>query len=806
MFKKTVKDKLKLDTFPQLFNEFSHTIAVPFTSEKTKIPIPHRIGSFYSLSLQNYIIDKSTKSLKVLYDDYFFKYKSKKLLATATEQEEYLYFISTHEDLKNEYKYIKIDQEKVSLRKFTYDRYRKYIRDNISDDFISQIKERWLVNIARMCLRAYDVSNPVRYSEMLNQCVKEIIDNYKISMKRSILDYMLMHPDQQDRLFITTNFRKESIKFGKDKKERKSDGNWEWKRNWNVSKLKVAHNLMIMNESITKIIKFFTKTLTKTSYVDLPETNWETKNLIRFIEIQKNRIEEEKKVVNDDWKKFVESILKDCKIHKDLLTIFYKSVAGLMSSQLRKLIVDSIRQYYMFLKNFRKSEYNDPSTIYKKQFDKKFGFERSFLELEIIKTDKGFGFSDELSEIHNKLIGLISEIIKCSQEVERSDNMFIKNLEKRANLWEVPANDGVIMEMLTEIDLIIKENLDNTNKVLLLYEPFKFILTEAGNIKGFTDTNPSREKIKEKIKYYETNYKTLREDIPNSLHLNMIRIECTDINQLLRKSVLDCIYDLLKFVEKVNIRSKSKELNLKIEKLRDNLAQTADSEEALNNLETALESYKNEMVPNIYAEYKDFVEWIFFYFDQDIYKIFPDKQTDSMSSIENTIRTTYSNVNLIPSDMESFEKKLNDSREKFEDALNKSRVAYSNKLAELKSEVDSTKETASNDIVSEQDFLEKLKTLNQKIDSAYDVLKILTRKEDWLGSYTTEDDRHDQCHKDIQPMINYVSFFVEYRSMSAFDFYEVKTIEFSILTSLIEKSFDIYENSVPKVILFINLT
>ena len=43
-------------------------------------------------------------------------------------------------------------------------------------------------------------------------------------MKRSILDYMLMHPDQQDRLFITTNFRKESIKFGKDKKERKSDG------------------------------------------------------------------------------------------------------------------------------------------------------------------------------------------------------------------------------------------------------------------------------------------------------------------------------------------------------------------------------------------------------------------------------------------------------------------------------------------------------------------------------------------------------------------------------------------------------
>jgi len=510
MFKKSVSDKLKLDTFPELFNEFTHTIAVPFTSEKTKVPIPHRIGSFYSLSLQNYIIDKSSMKIKVLYDDYFFKYKHRKLLATATEEEEYQYYISTNEELKNEYKYIKIDEEKVSLRKFTYDRYKKYIRDNIRDEVIANIKEKWLVNIARMCLRAYDVSNPIRYSEMLNMCVKEIIENYKTSMKKSILDYMLKHPEQQDRLFITTSFRT-MPEYAMDQKQRKSDNNWEWKRNWNLAKLKVAHNLQLMNESITKIIKFFTKTLIKTSYVDLPNESWETKDLKRFIEIQRNKIEEEKKMVNDDWKKFVESILKDCKIHKDQLSIFYKSVAGVMSSQLRKLIVDSIRQYFNFLKHFKKVEYNDPKTVFNRQFHNKFAFERSFLELEIIKTDKGFGFSDELSEIHNKLIGLISEIIKCSQEVERSDNMFIKNLEKRANLWEVPANDSVIMEMLTEIDLIIKENLDNTNKVLLLYEPFKFILTESQNIKMFTDTNPSREKIKEKIKYYEANYKTLRE-------------------------------------------------------------------------------------------------------------------------------------------------------------------------------------------------------------------------------------------------------------------------------------------------------
>jgi len=280
----------------------------------------------------------------------------------------------------------------------------------------------------------------------------------------------------------------------------------------------------------------------------------------------------------------------------------------------------------------------------------------------------------------------------------------------------------------------------------------------------------------------------------------MIRIECTEINQILRKNILDCIYDLLKFVEKTNIRSKSRELNTSIEKLRDNLSQTADNEETLNQLETLLENFKNETVPSIYAEYRDFIEWIFFYFDQDLYKIFPDKQTDSLSSIENTIRTTFSNVNLIPNDMESFEKNLTLSREKFEEALNKSRVQYSKFLEQLKIDVDTIKEKAPNEIADEQNLLDNLKKLNDKVLDGYNDLKILTRKEDLLGSYSTEDDRHDQCLKDIQPLMNYVSFYVEFKSATAFDFIEVRTIEFSILTALIEKSFEVYENSVPKVL------
>ena len=80
---------LKAKANPVLFNVYSNTKAAPFTAEKTQIPIAHRIGSFYSLSLQNFIIDKTNKSIKRLTDDYFFKYRNTKFEELATEDEEY---------------------------------------------------------------------------------------------------------------------------------------------------------------------------------------------------------------------------------------------------------------------------------------------------------------------------------------------------------------------------------------------------------------------------------------------------------------------------------------------------------------------------------------------------------------------------------------------------------------------------------------------------------------------------------------------------------------------------------------------
>lgn len=292
--------------------------------------------------------------------------------------------------------------------------------------------------------------------------------------------------------------------------KRKSDNNWNWKRAFNLSKVRISNNLMINGLNITKILKYFKKNVCNKRYLEIPK-GWETEKLLVFVEHQKAKIDERKKMVNEEWRRAVENIFKENKIFKDQLVLYFKSVTGVMSTQLRKLIVSTIQDFYKFILKFKKKSYFDPHTVFNNQFKPSFPFQYAFLELDIILTSDGFDFSEGLSDIHNKLINLLYEVIKASQDVERPDNTFIKNPEKKANLWDMQTTDHEVIKMINEIDSIFKDNLDVINKVFDLYQAFNFIHTEEGNLDLFKAKNPTREEFKKKIKFYEEKLNYMRE-------------------------------------------------------------------------------------------------------------------------------------------------------------------------------------------------------------------------------------------------------------------------------------------------------
>ena len=291
--------------------------------------------------------------------------------------------------------------------------------------------------------------------------------------------------------------------------------------------------------------------------------------------------------------------------------------------------------------------------------------------------------------------------------------------------------------------------------------------------------------------------------MPNSIYMNLIRIDCSKINKQLRDTLYNFIVEQLKYVLTHNINFKSKFLIDDIEKLKERLADNPNSEESLAKLDVECDQYRTETIPKLKADYKDFLEWLFFYFKFDIYPIFPEtKTTESINSIENTIKNTNLTISYVDHALEEFENRLKDKRNEFEKNLYKQRAFLNDMITQHKKDTDSTKETATEMIsAGDEALLQVLEELQKKLNEASLQLTTLVKKEEYLGIFPQEEERIDQCKKELEPLINYVSFVVEFKNKSNYDNTEIKSIPFYILIQVIEKSNDIFENSTPKVIL-----
>ena len=748
---------LKAKANPVLFNVYSNTKAAPFTAEKTQIPIAHRIGSFYSLSLQNFIIDKTNKSIKRLTDDYFFKYRNTKFEELATEDEEYLYVIKRGN----------INPEKVELKKEAHKRYQNFIMNSINEDYIATMKGNWLVEIIKLINRLYLMKE---YEILVNSSFTEMFQDYKKAMKTSILDYILKHPEQKEKLNIQTSFRK--IKeYAEEKVTRPSDNDYDWKMNWNKNKISISNNLYIMCENATLIMNYFSTFLANTSYINLSDVtgdNWPTIKLLKFSENQKNQIEEEKNLVNEKWKKYVENILKENKIYKDQLIIYFKSISGLMSSELRKLIIGSIHQYYEFIKQFKQDKYLTAKEIFDSQFNPDTIFQKSFIEVELKESQNGekFAFSDELTELHTALTNVIKDIIECSKGVERPDNMFIKNAEKHSNLWEVPFEDQEVTEMFNEIDTIIGENLEVISQVTDLYQPFEFVMKEKEEIEKFIESNPKREDFKKRIQTYEEK-KLLLDTMPNFLYMNLIKINCSELNNTIRKKIEGFIYDCLKSILNTNILLKSKNLGEGCEKILNDLKSSVNTVKALYELENKAETNRTETIPQLLNDYEDFLDWVFFYLSYDTYKVL-EQAKDNVNSFEQSIKACHDSFIQIEMSMKSLTEVLENQKKKFTAELDEERTRLMEDITKLKAEVDEDREEIKNKIYGDDStkFLDEIEKKNEWALTLQARLKEVVEKEGYLGNaFTTEDERVEQCLNDLAPMIKYFNFINKYKTV-----------------------------------------
>jgi len=154
--------------------------------------------------------------------------------------------------------------------------------------------------------------------------------------------------------------------------------------------------------------------------------------------------------------------------------------------------------------------------------------------------------------------------------------------------------------------------------------------------------------------------------------------------------------------------------------------------------------------------------------------------------------------------MENFEGILKDKRNIFETQLNKTRSEFNDQLKRITQEIQQNR-TNANALLLDDNFILTLVRIEKDIENAYVNLNALVKKEELLGAYPTDDEKLEQCKKDLMPLIYYVQFVNEQKEQMENESLEIKNIDFPKLMSFIERSNDVFEYHVSKVISYFRI-
>ena len=288
--------------------------------------------------------------------------------------------------------------------------------------------------------------------------------------------------------------------------------------------------------------------------------------------------------------------------------------------------------------------------------------------------------------------------------------------------------------------------------------------SEKEEIEKFIAASPKREDFKKRIQTYEEKKKLL-DTMPNFLYMNLIKINCSELNNTIRKKIESFIYDCLKSILNTNILAKSKSLGEGCEKILNDLKSSVNTVKALYDLENKAETNRTETIPQLLNDYEDFLDWVFFYLSYDTYKVL-EQAKDNVNSFEQSIKQCHDSFIQIEMSMKSLTEVLENQKKKFTADLDEERAKLMEDITKLKAEVDEDREEIKNKIYGDDStkFLDEIEKKNEWALTCQARLKEVVEKEGYLGNaFTTEDERVEQCLNDLAPMIKYFTFINKYK-------------------------------------------
>jgi dynein heavy chain, axonemal len=714
------KPQLANTGFPPVLNIFSRTVAAPVSFNKQYISPSVRIASNYNPEAKSLVIDAEARCIK------FIELDSGITLVANTNP----LIPQTPTIMSGSITATGTDSSSLN-HDYISKRYSHYIENEITTEVIAPIRQYWIHKILDFVPAEWKFIEKEQVEFFLDEMLNEINKDYYSAIRKSILDYVLKDPNQLKRLGFEYN-PNPPVDYGSSP-YRGLEPTEEWQTNVMMARMLMSDNLCICSPAISMLRQLWVEYETLI-LVDLPQT-YETLTIDEFIEKQETRMNQIYTLLTNDWTQSASTIILDeiKDMEKDQSNTLCQAASTLMSNELRQLITDSLKAYHVFFKKFESDDPPRPTQMISSIPNE---WPDAFLKIEISAQDNKISFSSDIKTISKKLKLIVKKIAEKSEKIHRPDQKLSE--EKNPYLRFVnKKEDELVLAVLKDVKRISTRNLEIAFESLELYKKYSHLLSDRVIIEKFIDGEHKRRDYQDLIEKYSEIEKDIRKECPGRIRLNMVEVDCTEINRILRKECNDIINIVCKAIQTTNF-NRASNVYKEFDTMSTLLSNRADSEEKLVENEKYKDKCRNEEIPKLLEEYKDIKEWIKMLYD------LPFEIEEELTAL----KQCHIWVKKILEVMQSAEVRLQNEKDTLINQLKEYRKSFIDELNSIDHEINKLRNASERGLFDE--YCDTTAVLKQRLEESEEKMKEINSKEVLLGWEPTEFAKLEEAQKTIK--------------------------------------------------------
>eukprot|EP01135_Chromosphaera_perkinsii_P007265 Nk52_evm73s745 gene=Nk52_evmTU73s745 len=418
-------------------------------------------------------------------------------------------------------------------------RYYYYAQNGIDSDAIAPLEEEHVANVMEMLPLPEDFQDIPSLKDEVENLQQEMHDDYILSLKRSIVDYILFDENERKRLKI------EQIPVNYEPRVIRAPVPWH--NTFEQAYSNMEQILHITNPSILQLLNLWELTYKDFRLFDLPGVRssalpLSTQEFEGIVRRSYNKGEEYLKTSwlaealgifhasKSQWYPLVQKGTDDTDGY-ELLDHFFKAVETLMSNQLRHCIFESMVDLLEFFKYYQAGNSFDKNPLEHPFASKTPAFTVSV----VVDESNRIQFEPSFSELENCIMGLFDEIILSGKDMPRIETqLFMSLAESNLVLNSVGLEESEIKDIRKEIKIILSKNTLGPQIYLTSYDPYKYLLSLKAQKRAeeFVKANNSLDQFTEEINKFHA----VRDEIrllPKILPMGLISLDCTVLNTAL---------------------------------------------------------------------------------------------------------------------------------------------------------------------------------------------------------------------------------------------------------------------------------